>query len=153
MSEQRSRIQIIVGLFLLLGLGCVSWLAIRLGDVSLFSGDQYQVVAKFTSASGLRKGAYVEAGGVRVGIVHSIEFEADSYLAVVTLSIDRGVPISEDAVASIRTAGIIGDKFVKITPGGAEDMLTAGMEIVETEPSINLEELISKYIFESGDRK
>jgi len=63
------------------------------------------------------------------------------------------VPISEDAVASIRTAGIIGDKFVKITPGGAEDMLTAGMEIVETEPSINLEELISKYIFESGDRK
>jgi phospholipid/cholesterol/gamma-HCH transport system substrate-binding protein len=150
MPEQRTKTEIIVGLFLLLGLVCVSWLAIRLGDISMFGKDQYQVVARFTSASGLRRGAYVEAGGVRVGIVDSIGFDAEQYLAVVTMSIDRGVPISEDAVASIRTAGIIGDKFVKITPGGAEEVLTAGMEIIETEPSINLEELISKYIFESG---
>jgi len=153
MAEKRSRVEIAVGVFLLVGMIAASWLAIRLGDLTMFGHEQYQVVAKFTSASGLRKGAYVEAGGVRVGVVHSIEFEPDTYLAVVTLSIDLGVPISEDAVASIRTAGIIGDKFVKITPGGAEDVLTAGMEIVETEPSISLEELISKYIFESGGTK
>ncbi|HEY7841928.1 MAG TPA: outer membrane lipid asymmetry maintenance protein MlaD [Gammaproteobacteria bacterium] len=152
MADKQTKIEIVVGLFLLFGLICVSWLAIRLGDISMFGQDRYQVVARFTSASGLRQGAYVEAGGVRVGIVDSIGFDAERYLAVVTMSIDKGVPISEDAVASIRTAGIIGDKFVKITPGGAEDMLSAGMEILETEPSINLEELISKYVFESGKK-
>jgi phospholipid/cholesterol/gamma-HCH transport system substrate-binding protein len=152
MAEKRLKVEIIVGLFLLLGLACVSWLAIRLGDITMFGKDQYQVLARFTSASGLRQGAYVEAGGVRVGIVDSIDFDPERYLAVVTLSIDRSVPISEDAIASIRTAGIIGDKFVKITPGGAEETLTAGMEILETEPSISLEELISKYIFESGKK-
>jgi phospholipid/cholesterol/gamma-HCH transport system substrate-binding protein len=152
MPERKSRIEIIVGLFLLLGLICVSWLAVRLGNFNLLGEERYQVIARFTSASGLRQGAYVEAGGVRVGIVDSIGFDPKQYLAVVTMSIDRSVPISEDAMASIRTAGIIGDKFVKITPGGAEEMLSSGMEIVETEPSINLEELISKYIFESGKK-
>lgn len=152
MADKQTKIEIVVGLFLLLGLICVSWLAVRLGDINMFGQDRYQVVARFTSASGLRQGAYVEAGGVRVGIVDSIGFDAERYLAVVTMSIDKGVPISEDAMASIRTAGIIGDKFVKITPGGAEDVLTAGMEILETEPSINLEELISKYVFESGKK-
>jgi phospholipid/cholesterol/gamma-HCH transport system substrate-binding protein len=152
MADKQTKTEIVVGLFLLIGLVCVSWLAIRLGDISMFGQDRYQVVARFTSASGLRQGAYVEAGGVRVGIVDSIGFDPDQYMALVVMSIDNGVPISEDAVASIRTAGIIGDKFVKITPGGAEDMLSAGMEILETEPSINLEELISKYVFESGKK-
>ena len=66
------------------------------------------------------------------------------------MDIDKNIKISEDAIASIRTAGIIGDKFIKISQGGADDYLEPGMEILETEPSINLEELISKYIFESG---
>lgn len=152
MPEKRPLVELVVGMFLLLGLASVCWLAIRLGSLEMFGRDQYQVVAKFTSASGLRTGAYVEAGGVRVGSVESIGFDAERYMAVVTLSIDRGVPISEDAIASIRTAGIIGDKFVKITPGGAEEVLSSGMEILETEPSINLEELISKYVFESGKK-
>lgn len=152
MGDIRSRTMIIVGLFMLIGLICVSYLAIRLGEVRLFARNQYEVVARFTSASGLREGAYVEAGGVRVGNVAAIRFDPEDYLAEVTLAIDEGVPISTDAVASIRTAGIIGDKFIKITPGGAEDYLASGMEIVETESSINLEELISKYIFES-DKK
>ena len=152
MSERQYKPEIIVGLFLLLGLSAVSYLSVRLGEVSLLAKDRYPVIARFTSASGLRTGTHVEAGGVRVGTVEKIEFDPETYLAVVTLGINRSVPISSDAIASIRTAGIIGDKFVKITPGGAEDMLAPGMEIRETEPSINLEELISKYIFESGDK-
>ena len=96
----------------------------------------------------MRSGAYVEAGGVRIGTVDAIEFDPEDYLAIVNLAIDTDVPIHEDAVASIRTAGIIGDKFIKITPGGGE-YLQEGDEIYETEPSINLEELISKYIFET----
>lgn len=149
MSERK--IQLIVGVFMVIGLVCVTYLAVKLGDLSLMGGHRYQVIAKFTSASGLREGAYVEAAGVRVGLVDKIKFDPDDYLAVVTLDIDDYVHIQEDAIASIRTAGIIGDKYVKITPGGQE-YLKPGGEIVETEPSINLEELISKYVFESGDK-
>ena len=140
-----------VGLFLLLGLICLAYLSIKLGEVGVFNQDRYDIFARFTSASGLKEGAYVEAAGVRVGKVKSIEFEPELFLAKVTLSIDNEVQLSEDSIASIRTSGIIGDKFVKITSGGAEEMLTEGMEIYETEPSINLEELISKYIFESDN--
>jgi phospholipid/cholesterol/gamma-HCH transport system substrate-binding protein len=149
MSEKK--LQVLVGLFMILGLISLSYLAIKLGDLNLLGGDRYLVTARFTSASGLRAGAFVEAAGVRVGLVDKIEFDADDYLAVVTMAIDDTVPIHEDAVASIRTAGIIGDKYIKITPGGL-DYLQPGGEITETEPSINLEELISKYVFESGDK-
>jgi phospholipid/cholesterol/gamma-HCH transport system substrate-binding protein len=149
MAEKRSKLEIGVGIFLLAGLLSISYIAIHLGDVSMLGRDQYQVIAKFTSASGLRTGAYVEAGGVRVGSIDSIRFDPKTYLAVVTMNIDKDVPIQEDAIASIRTAGIIGDKFIKISPGGSPKILAPGMEIYETEPSINLEELISKYIFEN----
>jgi len=148
MSEKKTGI--IVGVFMLFGLVCVSYLAIKLGDINLLGGKNYQIIAKFTSASGLKEGAYVEAGGVRVGLVDSIRFDAEDYYAVVTLSIQKDVPVHEDAIASVRTSGIIGDKFVKISPGGM-DYLEPGMEILETEPSISLEELISKYIFESKE--
>ena len=140
-----------VGLFMLIGLISVSYLAIKMGDLNPMRGERYDIVAKFTSASGLTEGAYVEAAGVRVGSVKSIDFDPERFLAVVTLSIDKNVQIQEDAIASIRTAGIIGEKFVKITAGGL-DPISEGMEIRETEPSISLEELISKYIFESGDK-
>ncbi|MFQ5659159.1 MAG: outer membrane lipid asymmetry maintenance protein MlaD [Gammaproteobacteria bacterium] len=149
MSEKK--IEIIVGLFMLIGLASISYLAIMLGDINILGKNQYEIVARFTSASGLREGAFVEAAGVRVGMVDTIDFDPEDYLAVVTLAIDKDVPIHEDAIASIRTAGIIGDKFVKITPGGM-GYLEPGMEIAETEPSINLEELISKYVFESGEK-
>ena len=150
MSEKK--LQVIVGIFMVIGLFSVSYLAIQLGELNLLGSERYLVNAKFTSASGLRVGAYVEAGGVRVGLVDKIKFDTDDYLAVVTMAIDNNVHIHEDAIASIRTAGIIGDKYVKITPGGL-DFLEPGGEITETEPSINLEELISKYVFESGDKK
>lgn len=152
MSEKRSTVQIGVGLFLLIGLASISYLALRMGDLRMLGQDQYDVIARFTSASGLRPGAYVEAGGVRVGEVAAITFDPKTYLAVVTLSVNRDVEISEDATASIQTSGIIGDKFVKISPGGSDTYLKPGMEIHETESSINLEELISKYIFESNKK-
>ena len=136
---------------MLLGLLALSYLAISLGGVSVFAGDAYSLSARFVSASGLKKGAFVEIGGVRVGTVEQIVLDAESYEAVVTMSLENEISLQEDAIASIRTSGIIGDKFVKITPGGSETLLSSGDEILETESSINLEELISKYIFESGD--
>ena len=150
MSQQRT-LELSVGIFLLIGIICISYLALSLGQTNLFHHNHYQIFAKFTSASGLKKGAYVEAAGVRVGKVSSIEFDSEEFVAVVSLQIDDDVLITDDAIASIRTSGIIGDKFVKLSSGGSDTYLEEGMEIFQTEPSINLEELISKYIFESGD--
>jgi phospholipid/cholesterol/gamma-HCH transport system substrate-binding protein len=149
MKNNRS-IEIASGFFMLLGFICVTYIALKMGDIGLWNENKYMIQAKFVSVSGLREGAYVETAGVRVGKVTKINFEPERYLALVTMDIDKNVKISEDAIASIRTAGIIGDKFIKISQGGADDYLEPGMEILETEPSINLEELISKYIFESG---
>ena len=147
MSDKKKKIEASVGIFMILGLIAISFIAVKLGNISIFGQDQYQVIARFTSASGLRAGAYVEAAGVRVGEISSIEFDTENYYAIVTMNINNGVKISEDSIASVRTAGIIGDKFIKLTPGGMDFYLEDGGEIYETEPSINLEELISKYVF------
>jgi len=121
-----------------------------MGDFGLLNNTQYTIKAEFTSASGLKKGAHVEMAGVSVGKVKNIIFNPETYLAEVYIAIENNIKIPEDSTASIRTAGIIGDKFLKIAPGGSETIIEKNMSIVETEPSINLEELISKYIFESG---
>jgi len=151
MKMQTIKIEIIVGLFMILGLACLAYLAVNLGEVKLLGDNTYPLKARFTSVSGLKEGSYVEAAGVRIGKVSDISFETGDYLAVVIMEIDDNVVVAEDATASIRTSGIIGDKFIKISPGGSPEQLQPGGEILETEPSISLEELISKYIFESGD--
>lgn len=147
--EERQHTELLVGIFMLAGIIAITFLALHLGDIDLFNNDQYTIKAKFTSASGVREGAYVELAGVTVGKVKKIEFDPQDYLAVLDISLPKTIKVPEDSTASIRTAGIIGDKFVKISPGGSETNLEQNEEIVETEPSINLEELISKYIFES----
>ncbi len=147
-----AKIELSVGLFMLVGLLCVAGLATQLGDIELLGGDRYRLAARFVSSSGLKPGAFVEVGGVRVGKVAAIELDTTSYESVVHMELDHEVRLQDDSIASIRTEGIIGDKFVKITPGGSEAMLNPGDEIVDTESAISLEELISKYIFET-DKK
>lgn len=149
---ERSSLELSVGLFMVIGLLAVSYLALRLGDIDLFRQESYSLQARFVSSSGLNEGALVEVGGVRVGTVEKIEVDFDSYESIVSMELDPRIRLQEDAIASIRTSGIIGDKFVKISPGGSDTYLQSGGEIYETESSINLEELISKYIFESGDK-
>ncbi len=144
------RVEASVGLFMLAGLAALVFIAVRLGDFEPFGSDRYVLDARFVSSSGLKPGAFVEVGGVRVGKVRGIELDHETYESLVHLELEPGVRLQEDAIASIRTEGIIGDKFVKITPGGSERILEPGEEIFETESSISLEELISKYIFESG---
>lgn len=141
-----------VGGFILLGLMCLAYLALHLGDIEVGGGDRYRLEARFTSISGLRDGAFVEVGGVRVGTVRKIDVDPETYEAVVEMWLDPRLRLQSDTIASVRTAGIIGDKFIKLSPGGADDYLPSGGEIVETEASISIEELISKYIFESSGR-
>lgn len=149
---ERSSLEFSAGLFMALGLLSLVYLAVKLGDIGVFAADTYALQARFVSSSGLNEGAFVEVGGVRVGTVKRIKVDFESYESIVEMSLDPNLKLQDDAIASIRTSGIIGDKFVKITPGGSETYLEPGDEIIETESSINLEELISKYIFESGDK-
>jgi phospholipid/cholesterol/gamma-HCH transport system substrate-binding protein len=144
----RFNVETAVGVFMVIGFLCFAWLSVKLGDVNLFGSQSYPVQARFGSVSGLKEGAVVEIAGVQVGKVAAIRLQPDDYRAVVEMAMDRGVQLSEDSIASIRTAGIIGDRYVNISPGGMPQSIAPGGEIVETESAINLEELLSKYIFE-----
>jgi phospholipid/cholesterol/gamma-HCH transport system substrate-binding protein len=146
---KKMNLEMIVGLFLLAGFACFSYLAIKMGDIRIFQNETYSVFARFTSISGLKEGSVVELAGVNVGKVTRIELDPGDYEAVVHMDVDKSVELQDDSIASIRTAGIIGDKFIKLTPGGSDMIIGAGDEIEETESSISLEELVSKYIFDS----
>ena len=148
--NEKQHTEMLVGIFLLIGIIAITFLALRIGDFQLLNNQQYIIKAEFTSASGLKKGAHVEIAGVSVGKVTNIIFNPETYLAEVHIAIENSIQIPDDSIASIRTSGIIGDKFLKISPGGSDNIIGPNMIILETEPSINLEELISKYIFESG---
>jgi phospholipid/cholesterol/gamma-HCH transport system substrate-binding protein len=146
---KKFNVEIAVGIFLILGFLAFAYLSVRLGGVHLFSSDTYTLDARFTSISGLKEGANVEIAGVRVGNVSGVRLDRENYEAIVHISIHKDVKIQDDSIASIRTAGIIGDRYINITPGGSDEYIEDGGEIEETESAINLEELVSKYIFES----
>ncbi len=146
---KRASIEMSVGIFVLVGLLAVGYLAVKLGKMELMGSDHYTVKARFTSVAGLTTGARVEISGVPVGKVSRIYLDPKTMYAVVDLAIHNGVELTSDAIASVRTAGLIGDKFIKISPGAGDRVLKNGDFITETEPAINLEELIGKYVFGS----
>jgi phospholipid/cholesterol/gamma-HCH transport system substrate-binding protein len=138
-----------VGLFVLLGLVCMAYLTIKLGKMEAFGGQGFELSASFDSVSGLRVGADVELSGVPVGRVISITLDPDPARnqAVVRLRLDKDMKLSDDSMASVRTSGLIGDKFVSLSRGGSEHMLASGDTITETESSVDLGTLIGKYAF------
>ncbi|MFA5515538.1 MAG: outer membrane lipid asymmetry maintenance protein MlaD [Desulfuromonadales bacterium] len=145
---KRFNTEIIVGIFMVVAFVGFAWMAVRLGDIDFFREARYPLSANFSSVGGLKPGASVEVAGVQIGTVNEITLDQEYYEAVVHMNIDSGVKIQEDSIASIRTTGIIGQKYVNISPGGAPESLKPGDRIIETESAISLEELVSKYIFE-----
>ena len=145
---KKLNVEMAVGVFLVAGFLCFAYLSVKLGDVNLFGDKTYSLTARFHSVSGLKEGDIVEMAGVQIGTVKKIELDPNEYEAVVHVDLQGDVRLQEDSIASIRTAGIIGSKYVDITPGGLEDYIEPGGEIFETESAINLEKLVSKYIFE-----
>jgi len=144
---KRISTELVVGLFMIAGFLCFVYLSLQLGEFSVFAGDRsYTVSAEFDSISGLKVGAILEMAGVNVGRVSAVSLGKNDR-ALVAMQINKGVPVSEDAIASVRTQGIIGDKYIRITQGGSEVMLKDGDRIGETESAIDLEEMVSKYIF------
>ena len=138
-----------VGLFVLLGLLCVAYLTVKLGKMELFSSQGFELVARVDSVSGLRVGADVEMSGVPVGRVVDIRLDPDPLRnqAVVRLRLNKDLQLSDDSMASVRTSGLIGDKYVSLSRGGSDQILSSGGAITETESAVDLGALISKYAF------
>ena len=146
MHVQKYSMEFFVGIFVLIGLLCVSYLTIQLGKMEIFSSKGYTLTAKFSTSTGLRSGANVDIAGVNVGRVIKIELDQD-YYSVVHIRIRDGIKIPDDTGVSIKTNGLIGDKYVSLTPGGASDYLADRGELTETNAPVDIEELISKYVF------
>ena len=144
-------IESIVGIFVVIGLLCVGYMTVKLGKVSLFGDDYYPLYARFTSVSGLRVGSPVEIDGIQIGRVERMSIDNARQMALVELKIEKGIKIYDDASASIKTSGLIGDKFIKIDPGGGGDVLNPGGAVTETTTAVDIEDLVSKYVF--GDIK
>ena len=140
-----------VGIFLVFGLLCVGYMTVKLGHVSLFGDDSYSLYARFNSVTGLRAGSVVYIAGIDVGRVESLTMDQKSQKAEVVMRIRNDIKIYDDAIASIKTEGLIGDMHVSIDPGGAGTLLKPGGTITETQPPVDIADLISKYAF--GDVK
>ena len=143
---KRVKLEFMVGLFVLAGLLALAWLSVKLAKMEIVGGNHTPMYANFTSVAGLKTGASVEIAGVEVGRVEEISLNADNFEARVRMRIQPQVPIQDDAIASVRTKGLIGDRYIIISPGGSTTYLKAEDSIIHTEPAINFEELISQFV-------
>jgi phospholipid/cholesterol/gamma-HCH transport system substrate-binding protein len=142
---KRFDIELAVGLFMIAGIICLGYLSINLGRIEVLGSKGYEVYAFFSNSGGLKTGSSVVIAGVDVGRVKDITLE--DYQARVVLDLQQGVIIQEDAIASIKTKGLIGEKYIEITPGGSEKIIPPGGRIRDTQPAVDLEELISNFVF------
>jgi phospholipid/cholesterol/gamma-HCH transport system substrate-binding protein len=139
-----SRTDILVGVFVLIGLGCLGYLAIRLGKLELFGAQGYVVFADFVSVAGLKLGDPVEIAGVRIGKVEGIGLADDR--ARLTMRVSDQVRLQEDVIASVRARGLIGDKFVLVTLGSSDKIIPPGGKIRETDSPPDIPDLIGKFV-------
>ncbi|HEX6834346.1 MAG TPA: outer membrane lipid asymmetry maintenance protein MlaD [Rudaea sp.] len=150
---QRQTFQFGTGLFILLGFATLMYLATQTTSIANYAqGDSYSLKARFTNVGQLKLRAPVKVAGVRIGTVNEIKLEPDKLDALVTLSIDqRFNQIPDDSAAAVFTSGLLGDQYVAIQPGGSPENFKNGDEVVLTQSSMQLEELIGKYLVGSGD--
>jgi phospholipid/cholesterol/gamma-HCH transport system substrate-binding protein len=141
---QRFNLEIAVGLFVVLGLFALGYLSFKLGQVQIGAGNTYTLTAVFSTVAGLQPSATVEIAGVTIGRVDRIGLE--DFAAVVTMRLDASVRLQDDAIASIRTRGLIGEKFIRITPGGSDRLLPPGGRLREVETPLDFEDLIGRFI-------
>ena len=144
LGEKALTTEFFVGLFALIGVACFGYLAIDLAGMKIFQRGFYSINAEFDNIAGLKLGAPVEIAGVKIGDVSKISLS--DTIAVVTLQLREEISLRDDDIASIRTKGIIGDKYIKISPGGSEDLIETGGTIIDTESAVEFEEIIGKII-------
>ncbi|MBW2208280.1 MAG: outer membrane lipid asymmetry maintenance protein MlaD [Deltaproteobacteria bacterium] len=139
--------EVIVGVFVLIGLLCIGYMSVKLGNLSIFGDNANSFYARFTSVAGLKVGNSVEMLGMEIGRVAEFKMDQENQVAIVELRVKEGIKIYDDAIASIKTAGLIGEKYVSIDPGGADELLKPGATITDTNAPVDIGDLISKYAF------
>ena len=146
------KVEVTSGIFLLMGIAALLWLATEATDYGMQLGDDtYLVTANFSNVADLKTRAPVKIGGVTVGLVESIRLDPVMFDAVVEMQIDqRFSDIPTDTSASILTSGVLGDRYVGLEPGGAMEALSDGDQILVTQSAVVLENLISKFLFNTG---
>jgi len=150
---KQTTLELFAGVFVLLGIAAVAYLTIKLGSGSQIAGDTYLVEARFTNAGGLHSGSGVHVAGVSIGRVESVRLDPADYSAIATLRLPSALRLPTDSMAAIKTTGLIGDKYVSLSPGADETFLQAGARITMTESSVDLESLIGKMAFGSLDEE
>jgi phospholipid/cholesterol/gamma-HCH transport system substrate-binding protein len=137
----------VVGIFVVIGLLAIAYMTVKLGNVGFLGENSYSLYAKFNRVTGLRVGNPVNMFGLEIGRVESFKMDQENQVVVVDFKIDKDIQIYDDAIASIKTEGLIGDKFVSIDPGGGGDLLKNGDVITDTESPTDIMDLVSKYAF------
>jgi phospholipid/cholesterol/gamma-HCH transport system substrate-binding protein len=137
--------ELLVGLFMIIGITCLTYLSIKLGRMEIIGDKGYKLYAEFSEIGGLKNGASVEIAGVEVGRVRNISLS--DYQAKIELRINSGVKIQEDSIAAVKTKGLLGEKYIQISPGGDEKVIPPGGKIRETQPPLDLEKAIGNFIF------
>jgi len=138
-------LEVAVGLFMIVGILCLGYLTVKLGRMDVLGKEGYELYAVFSNTGGLKTGSSVVIAGVEIGRVERITL--DDYRARVSLNIPGDIKIQEDAIASVKTKGLIGEKYIEITPGGSEKSIQPGGRIRDTQPAVDMEHLISNYVF------
>lgn len=137
-------IELWVGLFVIIGMACFAYLAVNIASIRFSDAGYYRINAKFSDVSGLKLGAPLEIAGVRIGQVERVTL--DNSEAIVTLQVRDGYTLRDDDIAQIRTKGIIGDKYVRLSPGASDIKIEEGGMIFDTESSVDFEEIVGKFI-------
>ena len=135
-AMRKRTIQTTVGIFVITGLILVGYMIVKIGEVSIIGDDSYSLFARFTSVSGLRVGSVVEMMGIEIGEVEQLTIDQEDQAAVVELKIRKDIKVLEDATAAIMTAGLLGEKFVKVYAGDSGEVLLPGATITKTEPTV-----------------
>lgn len=146
------KIEFLVGCFVLGGFIAVFYLAIQVGSTQVFGGDHYTLQARFRSTSGVNVGSRVEIAGVKVGTVKSIVLN-EYFYSIVTFELPNDIKLDDETIVSVKTAGLIGDRYLDLSPGGSDIFLEEGDLIVDTESALDIEGLISRFAFGGLDDK
>ena len=144
-----NKLEITVGAFVLVGIIAIAYLALKIGAGTMIGGDTYTVFARFANAAGVNPGSNVSISGVVVGRVESISLNFDDFSAIVEMQVRKDVRLATDSIVSVKTSGLIGDKFLAIAPGVDDEVVAPGGTLTETESTVDIESLISRFAFGS----
>ena len=149
---ERTTLDLWVGMFVVAGIAALVMLAMKVGNLSTYNvSESYEVHAYFSNIGGLKPKASIKSAGVLVGRVTEITLDTERYEARVVMSLDKRYQFPKDTFANILTAGLLGEQYVGLMPGGDEEMLQNGEQLKKTQSAVVLEDLIGKFLYSKAE--